>query len=39
LSQTLKEREELVVRSISSGLSVKRGDLVEDPLLQLEVGI
>jgi hypothetical protein len=39
LLQTFEEGEELVVGSIATGLSVERSNRVENPLLQLEVGI
>ena len=38
-SQVLEEGEELVIAAISSWLSVEGYDPVENPLLQLEVGI
>jgi hypothetical protein len=39
LSETLEEGEELVVASIATGLSIERRNGVENPLLQLKVGI
>ena len=39
MSQVSEEGEELVVGSIPPGLSVERCDRVENPLLQLKVGI
>jgi hypothetical protein len=38
-SQALEEGEKLVIGAISSGLSVEGCDPVENPLLQLEVGV
>jgi hypothetical protein len=39
LSQALEESEELVVGSIPTGLSIERCNCIENPLLQLKVGI
>ena len=39
LLQAFEEGEELVVGSITTGLSVERSNRVENPLLQLKVGI
>src|SRR5215831_11312989 len=39
LLQAFEEGEELVVGSIATGLSVERSNRVENPLLQLKVGI
>ena len=38
-SQVLEEGEKLVMRTISPRLAVERCDPVENPLLQLEVGV
>ena len=37
--QALEESEELVVGSIPPGLSIERCNRIENPLLQLKVGI
>ena len=39
MSEALEEGEELVVGLIATGLSIERSNGVENPLLQLEVGI
>jgi hypothetical protein len=38
-SQVLEEGEKLVIRPISPGLSIEGYDPVENPLLQLEIGV